>query len=185
VITALAAAVMTRCAGEVSNVEVLSARDADSALLGEARPLERFGLVFRTPKDWTLNADTAPVETELSGFIVKSESIFIRDEGFGFCMVSGVRRSDGSTDPDPLKAYLDIIVERFGSGGDVSYKNLKINGLTGVMFRMTVKESIIYKFIVSSNAGLVQFDFAFPADVFDDSLLKMMRSSVSTIQESS
>jgi len=179
----LAAVLMTRCAGDVSNGEVLSARDADSALLGEARALERFGLVFRAPKDWTLSAETAPVETELSGFTVKSENIFMRDDGIGFCMVSGVRRSDGPTDPDPLKAYLDIIAERFGGGGDVSYKNLRINGLTGVMFRMTVKDSIIYKFIVDANAWLVQFDFVFPADEFNDSLLKKMRSSVSTIQE--
>ncbi len=183
-LAALAAAVMTRCAEDLSSVEVLSSRDADSALLDEARTLERLGLVFRAPKDWTPAMEAAPAETELSGFMVKPESIFMRDDGIGFCMVSGVRRLDGSTDPDPLKAYLDVIVLSFDGAG-VSYKNLKINGLTGVMFRMTVKESIIYKFIVAANAGLVQFDFAFPADAFDDSLLKKMRSSVSTIQESS
>jgi hypothetical protein len=177
-----AALLLSQCARTGHEVEILSVTSVDTALLGEEVVFDDVGLGFRPPKSWQTDSATAIPESTVGAFSVRPRAVFYRDDGTGFCMASRVVSVDASAPDDPLGAYVGTVAGKFSGNDSVSYKNLRINRLPAVLFRITQKETLIYKFVVASGDGCFQLDFACPASEFTDELLRKIRSSVSTIR---
>jgi hypothetical protein len=174
---------LSQCARSVPEVEVLSAKDADSSLIGDEIVLQERGVAFNAPKNWTTEAQTGAIEAPLGVFTVTPEKLLVRDDGLGFCLVSALVPADSPGEGDPLKTYMDELSDRFKNADNISYKNLRINRLPGILLRITEKENLIYKFVVlAGEDSYLQLDFVFPIREFDDSVLSKMRASVSTLR---
>ena len=170
--------VLSQCARSREGVEVLSADRVDGALVGTTVALPEPGLSFRPPRDWT-PADVRLPETAVGSFRVVPYALFYRDDGLGFCLVSGITPWG---EEDPLAAYLDPLATELTGDGEVSYKDLSINGMPGVLLRFKREGSLIYRFVVVVAGRCCQLDFACPESELSDDLLARMRASVSTIQ---
>lgn len=173
---------LLRCAPRTPGVEVLSSKDADPAVLGEQTVFPDLGVSFRPPRNWRVEAETGMKAAAVGSFTLEPERVFYRDDGMGFCLVSRLVPADGLADADPLKTYANDLIGTFKNGDNVSYKNLRINRLPGILLRITEKGNLLYKFIVDAGDSLLQIDFAFPLSEFNDSVLVRMKASVSTIR---
>jgi hypothetical protein len=176
------AALLSQCAKTGQEIEILSVTGAETALLGKEVVFDDVGLGFRPPKSWRTDSAAAIPESTLGTFSGRPKALFSRDDGAVFCMVSRVVSVEASVPDDPLGAYVGIVAGKFSGSDSVSYKNLRINRLPAVLFRITQKETLIYKFVVGSGDGCFQIDFACPASEFTDDVVRKMRSSVSTIR---
>jgi len=173
---------LLRCTPRTPGVEVLSSKDADPAVLGEQTVFPDLGVSFRPPRNWRVEAETGMKAAAVGSFTLEPERVFYRDDGMGFCLVSRLVPADGLADADPLKTYVNDLIGTFKNGDNVSYKNLRINRLPGILLRITEKDNLLYKFIVDAGDSLLQIDFAFPLSEFNDSVLVRMKASVSTIR---
>jgi hypothetical protein len=173
---------LSQCVKSGTEVEVLSFKDSNPAMLGEQVVVQDLGLTFRPPKDWTTAAEAGFTGSMIGSFTVEPRMVFYRNDGTGFCMVSSLVAHAEPEDRDPVPAYIKSLTARYGGSNGVSYKNLRINQLPAVLLRITDKNNVIYKFVVTLGYGYCQIDFACPVSEFTDSVLDRMRASVSTIR---
>jgi hypothetical protein len=173
---------LSRCAPRTSGVEVLSSKDVDLSVLGEQIAFPELGVSFRAPRNWRVEAETGMKAAAVGSFTLEPERVFFRDDGVGFCLVSRLVPAEGSANADPLKTYANDLGSTFKKGDNVSYKNLRINRLPGILLRITEEDNLLYKFIVDTGDSLLQIDFAFPVSEVNDSVLVGMKASVSTIR---
>jgi len=162
--------------------EVLTVRDADPRLLGERMDVPGLGVSFQPPMGWRAQKGEKLVPAAAGSFTKTPTALFFRDDGTGFCTISRVSGTANRPGEDPLLSYAQVLVGTLQKTGTLSYKNLRINGMPGILLRVVGQKEIVFIFIVTGETSLLQVDFVFPTDEFSDSLTPRMKAAVASLR---